>query len=139
MKRRQFLKVVGVGLTGVMASLLPTQEVEIGVDVAVPGPDKVSYVAQTPNDLGGYLVPQEYTDALLRRFAEDNKPIMGSAQQVWIGQTDEQKTAREAFFKHMKEQSFPSERGMYYELQSARSVAEHRSEWPGITATWQET
>lgn len=145
MKRRQFFKVMGAGLVGLVASLFPTQGAEpviLGVDVAAPGPDTslLSYwqgPATNQNVQGGYLVPQEYQDELLKRLAENNNPIVVSAR--WVDQTPEQKNAREAFFKYLKEQSGPSEKGMYYDLQSAHSIADRCSEWPGIRATWQET
>ncbi len=74
MKRRQFFKMAGMGLGGAVASLLPTQEAEpviMGVDVAAPGPDET--IKQVSDDLGGYLMPQEDQDKLLKWFAKHAK------------------------------------------------------------------
>ncbi len=74
MKRRQFFKTIGMGLGGVVTSLLPAQEAEpspdkvsyrlggvevepviLGVDVAVLGPSTVSYrQGFVTENLGGY-------------------------------------------------------------------------------------
>ncbi len=68
-------------------------------------------------------MPQGCKDALLKMFAEH----------------DSQEAARKQLFKYITEQAGPPEKELHYELQSVRSIANSRSEWPGITATWQET
>lgn len=123
MKRRQFLKTIGAGLAGGVASLFPTQGAEpviLGVDVAAPGPNET--IVEVSDDLGGYLVPPEFQERL-----------------VQAGQTNEQKAACGAFAEYLKGQTNPPGKGMYYELQSARTIAERRSEWPGFTAPWRKT
>lgn len=80
MKRRQFFKLAGrVTLGAVLARILmePDQPVVMGVDVASEGAD-TTFVslhptnAAAPADLGGFLVPQEYVDEMLRAMKGDN-------------------------------------------------------------------
>ncbi len=148
MKRRQFFKVMGVGLVGVVASLFPTQGAEpviLGVDVAAPVPDTSELVVQTPEDLGGFLLPPEYQDELLRQFARQETHVVMQPE-----------SARSEFFPDVQADfvSWDSddgftlnfsreqeEKGMHYgsTVSGEGMHYDHHSERPGITATWQET
>ncbi len=136
MKRRQFLKTIGVGLVGVVASLFPTQGAEpviLGVDVAAPVPDTSELVVQTPEDLGGFLLPPEYQDELLRQFARQETHVVMQPE-----------SARSEFFPDVQA-DFVSWDSDGFTLNFSSTVSgegmhyDHHSERPGITATWQET
>lgn len=83
MNRRQLFKLTGrVALGTLLASVLPSQPVVsqpvvMGMDVATEGAD-TTFVslhgmnASAPDDLGGYLVPQEYVDEILQAMKADS-------------------------------------------------------------------
>ncbi len=97
MKRRNFLKVIAKGSTGLALALIgcktepdkePQPEVEIGVDPAINGGDL----------MGGYLVPLEHQYRILAAMKEKSS----------IG--------REGTFpeRHLKFGIEPSPKGMWY-------------------------
>lgn len=80
MKRREFFKcMAGVAAMLVLPVALPEAEPEVmGVDVAVEGADETFVSlhgtnAATPNDLGGFLLPQEYVDELMAAMKEEDR------------------------------------------------------------------
>ncbi len=125
MKRRQFFKTIGMGLGGAVASLLPTQKSEsvvLGADVAAPGPGPVT---QTPDDLGGYLVPPEFQERIIQA-AKNMESIThthlarskngGPLLRELVGQTNEKKATYDAFAEYLKGQVTPPGKGMYYQV-----------------------
>lgn len=87
MKRRQFFKMLGktgLGLGLMLVGTAPsTRQNEaqsdpvMGVDVAAEGVDTTLVSlhpinAASPDNLGGFLVPQEYTDEVLRAMKGDS-------------------------------------------------------------------
>lgn len=81
MNRRQLFRLAGrVTLGTLLASVLtePAQPVTMGVDVATEGADTTvvslhATDAATPDDLGGFLVPQEYVDELLAAMKDKER------------------------------------------------------------------
>lgn len=133
MKRRQFLKTMGTGLAAVAALLLPAKK-------DVTPAETITQVSDT----GGYLVPQEYQNELLQLFAKhDSKDIEEHMnQEMALGMALE--LDREILYGdgHSKPIGIlvnGVDGGDHHELKPARSIANRRSEWPGVTTTWQET
>ncbi len=79
MKRREFFKcTVGVAITLVLAKLSEAEPEVIGVDMATEEVDATvvslhGMNAATPNDLGGFLIPQEYVDELMAAMKEEDR------------------------------------------------------------------
>lgn len=89
MNRRQLFRLAGrVALGTLLARVLtePDQPVMMGVDVATEGAD-TTFVslhptnAAAPDDLGGFWVPQDFVDEVLREMKGDSI-FRGASQRV---------------------------------------------------------